>query len=91
MESVNLDLLKQKLKEGLVSVTFYKTDGTLRDMACTKNVNLIPLEKLPKPKEGSVESTPRKEAEGVVKVFDVEKGAWRSFLESNVVLWSVDD
>ncbi len=57
-----------KLKEGDVSVTFTKKDGTERVMKCTLKEDVIP----------SVESS-RKENVGVVVVWDTEKKSWRSF------------
>ena len=57
-----------KLKEGDVSVTFTKKDGSERVMKCTLKEDVIP----------SVESS-KKENVGVVVVWDTEKNAWRSF------------
>ena len=57
-----------KLKEGDVSVTFTKKDGTERVMKCTLKEDVIP----------SVESS-KKENVGVVVVWDTEKKSWRSF------------
>lgn len=72
---------KTKLKESLhsneVGVTFTKRDGTERTMRCTLSTARIPGEQLPK-RTGDTSSaeTVSKEA---VRVFDLEKGAWRSF------------
>ena len=57
-----------KLKEGDVSVTFTKKDGSERVMKCALKEDVIP----------SVESS-KKENVGVVVVWDTEKNAWRSF------------
>ena len=57
-----------KLKEGDVSVTFTKKDGTERVMKCTLKEDVVP----------SVESS-KKENVGVVVVWDTEKNEWRSF------------
>lgn len=57
-----------KLKEGDVSVTFTKKDGTERVMKCTLKEDVVP----------SVESS-KKENVGVVVVWDTEKKSWRSF------------
>jgi hypothetical protein len=67
-------------------VSFVKADGSVRDMNCTLNWELIPADKHPKgPSTGSVdgivrESKQRKEPdEHSLRVFDVEKQEWRSF------------
>jgi hypothetical protein len=60
--------LISKLKEGDVSVTFTKKDGTERVMKCTLKEDVVP----------SVESS-KKENVGVVVVWDTEKKSWRSF------------
>ncbi len=60
--------LISKLREGDVSVTFTKKDGTERVMKCTLKEDVVP----------SVESS-KKENVGVVVVWDTEKNAWRSF------------
>ena len=60
--------LISKLREGDVSVTFTKKDGTERVMKCTLKEDVVP----------SVESS-KKENVGVVVVWDTEKKSWRSF------------
>ena len=60
--------LISKLKDGDVSVTFTKKDGTERVMKCTLKEDVVPL----------VESS-KKENVGVVVVWDTEKNAWHSF------------
>ena len=55
-----------------VCITFTKTDGTEREMRCTLAPTLIPEDKTPK-------ETGRKTSDEVQRVFDLEKGEWRSF------------
>ena len=62
-----------KLKQGDVSVTFTKKDGSERVMKCTLKEDVIP----------SVESS-KKENVGVVVVRDTEKNAWRSFRTDSI-------
>ena len=72
-----------------VTVTFTKADGTDRDMKCTLNWDLIPpqpqktttgpvdgivLESAKKPRKEPKEPDP-----AVIKVYDLEAQAWRSF------------
>jgi hypothetical protein len=60
-----------------VRVSFTKLDGTIRDMECTTNLELIPVEFHPKQKEPPL--TPN---DKVVCVYDLE---WRSFIADNVI------
>lgn len=55
-----------------VFVRFEKTDGSIRDMTCTRNTDFIPIGKHPK---GDI----HKVNEEVLPVFDLEKNEWRSF------------
>lgn len=67
---------KGKLENGILKVTFIKTselEPTKRVMRCTRNMDLIPEEYHPK---GTKKV---KENEDVVKAFDFDKAAWRSF------------
>ena len=64
--------LETVLKTDVVEVTFFKKDGTLRVMKCTRRPDIaVPHEK----------TTDRvKEVnEEVCPVWDIDKGAWRSF------------
>ena len=59
------------------TVTFTKKDGTTRVMKCTRNSSQIPEDQYPK--DGiSVEAT------GTIRVFDLDKNEWRSFIVENV-------
>lgn len=58
-------------------VTFKKKDGTIRKMKCTRNPSLIPEEHHPK--------NETKDAENTIRVFDLEKQEWRSFIVENVM------
>lgn len=75
--------LLELLKEGSVSVTFTKADGTDRVMKCTKWMDLIPTENHPK-----TESTGGNTSDNIT-VFDLEKGGWRSFNITKVKEYSV--
>jgi hypothetical protein len=55
-----------------VSVTFTKTDGTLREMKCTLKEGIIPLVENPK------------ESDSLCTVWDTEIGQWRSFKFENI-------
>lgn len=77
------DADKQAIKESLqsgqpITVTFTKRDGTLREMLCTTNGQLIPADKHPK-----TDTHPA--SEDVQRVFDVDKQMWRSFKWDSVI------
>lgn len=75
------DILKQ-LREGVITVIFTKVNGDEREMDCTLNMDIIPVEAHPK-SDGNVR-------EGVdttinaIKCYDVNAQGWRSFLFDKV-------
>ena len=71
------NLLRTKLQENEVSVTFTKRDGTQRAMLCTLSTSRIPGEHIPQG-TGDTSSTETVSKEAL-RVFDLEKTAWRSF------------
>ena len=76
------DWLKKMLHVGITTVTFVKSDGTLRDMRATLDPVHVPDSAYQAMSSGTVtESTkkPRAENNDVCKVWDTEAGAWRSF------------
>lgn len=66
-------LLRTRLKNESLLVTFTKKDGTERTMRCTLNASSIPTES--NPKEQSTRSVPSSS----LAVYDLDKKAWRSF------------
>ena len=79
------DWIRSLLQRSSITVTFFKADGTVRDMKCTLNWELIPVDKQPKgdvPVENLLKENkkPRKEPDPhSLRVFDIEKQEWRSF------------
>lgn len=70
--------LKRKLKSGKCHIIFNKiTTGDVREMIGTLNEDEIPAKNLPK-------GTGTREPVGVIRVFDTQKKAWRSFHVSEV-------
>jgi phage baseplate assembly protein gpV len=67
-----------------VEVTFRKKDGSERTMLCTLAESNIPADKAPK--EGST----AKFSDAAQRVFDLEKGEWRSFRWDSVIQVNVD-
>lgn len=69
-----------KLASGECTITFTKvSDGTTRTMKCTRKLDLIPNDHLPK---GGMST--RKENEETIRAFDLDKVMWRSFRVANV-------
>ena len=62
---------------GQLEVTFIKNDGSKRVMLCTKQPSMIPAGNEPK-------GTGAPENDSTVRVFDLEKEAWRSFRVDSV-------
>jgi hypothetical protein len=60
------------LKDGPVTISFVKKDGSERKMTCTLAESKIPEEKLPK-------NTGKVKSDDAQPVFDLEKQEWRSF------------
>lgn len=58
-------------------VTFKKKDGTIRKMKCTRNPKYIPEEHQPK--------TSIEDSGAAIRVFDIEKQEWRSFVVENIM------
>jgi hypothetical protein len=69
------DWVKGLLNDDIVQnlcITFTKADGTDRELRCTLLQSAIPSDKIPK-------GTGRETSDAAQRVFDVEKGEWRSF------------
>lgn len=64
--------LNSHLVYGEVFVSFTKKDGTLREMRCTLNEEIVP-------KYEKTTETERKKSDEVMAVFDLDKNEWRSF------------
>jgi|TARA_B100000902_G_scaffold266289_1_gene252376 hypothetical protein len=65
------------LKTGNGKFHFQKVDGSLRDMYCTLNPNVLP-------ESGNTEP-PSQAKPGILTVFDIEKDGWRSMRYENVI------
>lgn len=65
--------IKDALHNGVVVVSFTKSNGELREMRCTLRTDMIPQTPVVEGK------TPKKENPDIQAVWDVEKQAWRSF------------
>ena len=81
--------LREYLSESEIKVTFTKKDGSERVMHCTRNFNMIPVDKQPKIQEEV--ATTAKDPSDAVQAFDLEKQDWRAFKTSTIkhIEWNV--
>lgn len=75
---MDIKKFKNMLRDGEVRFVFTKKDGSERVARGTLNLNIVPSESHPKG-EG------RPSPEDMVKYFDLDKQAWRSFRWSQFV------
>ena len=80
--------VRELLNVAEITVTFVKADGTVRDMRCTLDQDLIPPQppRAEKPARDTVDGIVRESREvtkpeesHTQKVFDLDVSAWRSF------------
>jgi hypothetical protein len=69
LKNISHETLRSRLRNGAVTFSFRKTDGSLRRALGTLDLTRIP--ESGKPKGGSAPP-------GVTTFFDLEKSAWRS-------------
>lgn len=87
---MNIDSIKDILRSRnneYVIVQFKKLNGDLRYMKCTLNIDQIPEDKIPAGKdaiEDEIDSTSKPET--ACRVYDLEKGEWRSFRYDSIQL-----
>jgi hypothetical protein len=72
--------LKETLENGIATVTFEKVDGTLREMRCTLQADMLPKQLLREEGDASHRTTP----DTVLAVWDLDQGGWRSFRVDSV-------
>ena len=73
------DWVRSLLQTTEATVTFVKSDGTVRDMRCTLNWNMIPGEDLPKLIDLTESKQRKAPSEDTLRVFDLDINQWRSF------------
>ena len=73
--------LRESLANGPVDIRFIKADGTRRDMLATTNQSLFSYEY----KGGYSPESP-----GVIRVWDIIKGDWRSIREDRIISWQAN-
>ena len=80
----NQNLLKERLRNGTVLVSFTKKDGERRDLLCTLQESQLPKRpeaETTEPEKATTRTTPTTS----LAVYDVEKQAWRSFRWDSIV------
>jgi hypothetical protein len=70
------DTFEKLAKVGVLTVTFYKADFTYRRMVCTLMPDIL--------KDKPMDKGARYTYSSPVRVFDLEKDAWRSFVPSKI-------
>ena len=78
---MSIEKLRQTLSSNIVTVTFEKKDGSMREMLCTTMPEYLP--------EMTGEST-SKPSDSLVTVWDLESAGWRSFRFDSVKSVYVD-
>lgn len=71
------------LTNGVCKITFIKKDGEARTMRATRKVSILPEDAIPKNTIVEKENAP-------IRVFDIEKSAWRSFNHENLIAASYE-
>lgn len=71
------NILESNLKSGIFVITFKKLDGDERKMTCTKQVDLIPVDRRPKNESKNNDKT--------VTVWDTNALDWRSFRYDRII------
>ena len=85
MMTENIDL-KAALESGIVTFKFKKANGDIRSASGTRR--LTPAIALGITEEDMPKGV-RKEVEGVITFWDIDKGAWRSCRENSII--SIDN
>lgn len=71
-------VVEAQLATGLSRIQFYKVNGDIREMVCTRDMTLVPVDKHPTT-EGKAKSS------STVVVYDVEDDSWKSFILENLI------
>jgi hypothetical protein len=78
------DEIKDILSKNVATVSFTKSDGSIRNMLCTLREDVLPQD------TEQMDKKQRKQNLDVLPVWDVEKSAWRSFRIDTVEFIKID-
>lgn len=76
--------LRKALSDGLVTFSFYKKDGSIREARATLHPTLIPADKWPKANSQEPKANGQKPI-AAIAFFDLDKQEWRSFSIANFI------
>lgn len=80
-ETIRLrEKVKTILSVGTHEVLFEKADGSVRRMACTRDLDLLPYKEIQAPGPEA-----RKEPVSYIRVFDTKLNEWRSFCFNKLI------
>jgi len=82
-DSWQADYIKNTLQNSTLDVVFIKKDGSERSMRCTLKPDLLPAQT--DLEEAVQKKTPNPD---VLKVWDLDKNAWRSFRFDSIIGFS---
>lgn len=71
--------IEELLSHGMHHIVFYKTDGSVREMVCTKDPSLIPDDKQPSGEGRKAKS------DTTIPVYSPQDNGWRSFIVENLI------
>lgn len=83
MDGITKEGIRNLLRQSVVSVTFTKGDGTVREMKCTLSEKFLP--------EQEVKESHHKNSPDSCPVWDVDAKAWRSFRWDSVSKISLEE
>ena len=86
--SERTELIKA-LKNGTVTVTFYKKDGSVRVMPCTLNPVVLDANGIEALPTDYIQLSSCTSVWDQIPVWDTEHSGWRSFLDGQVISWEV--
>jgi hypothetical protein len=80
---MDIEQVKELLRNNVITVNFRKKDGTIRQMLCTTMSEYLP--------EFNGTSTTSSSFDNILTVWDLEKNAWRSFKYDSIQSIYVDE
>jgi len=82
VDVLDFTMLENQLSHSKVKIEFIKVDGTYRVMICTKSPVIITSANMPANTTNAVNQS-------ILKVFDLEKQAWRSMRKDRITQWEL--
>lgn len=89
MDLLQITMLENQLTNHKVKVEFTKVDGSNRVMICTKDPDIITEQNMPGNTTFNNLDAPPTAPSTILRVFDLEKNAWRSMRIANITAWEL--